>query len=158
TGRGSSPGVGTIRRRSGTREVVPRSSPSRGTPIKSIRRRSAPTDRGSSPGVPTIRRRPGTREVVPSSSPSRGTPRTSIRRRSAPTGRGSSPGVWTRRLGRVDELSDHHQGGRQVDERQERFIELVITGGHPAELLQPVEQPLHLVPLPVLLLVIADRL
>ena len=57
-------------------------------------------------------------------------------------------------LGRVNELSDHNQGGRQVDECQERQVELVVAGGDPAELLQLVEQPLDPVPLPVVLLVI----
>ena len=41
--------VRTRRRRSGTPGAVPRSSRSRGTPIASVRRRSAPTGRGSSP-------------------------------------------------------------------------------------------------------------
>ena len=41
----------TGRRRSGTRRPGPRSSPSRGTPVTSIRRRSARTGRGSSPRV-----------------------------------------------------------------------------------------------------------
>ncbi len=62
TARGSSPGVTTRRRRSGTRRAVPRSSRSRGTPMPSIRRRSARTARGSSPGVTTGRRRSGTRQ------------------------------------------------------------------------------------------------
>ena len=56
--------VGTRRRRSGTRRVVPRSSPSRGTPAASLRRRSARTARGSSPGVGTGRRRSGTRTPI----------------------------------------------------------------------------------------------
>src|SRR5262249_1109283 len=60
TGRGSSPRVLTGRRRCGTRRVVPRSSRSRGIPIRSFRRRSAPTGRGSSPRVMTGRRRGGT--------------------------------------------------------------------------------------------------
>ena len=47
TGRGSSPRVMTRRRRSGTPRLAPSSSHSRGTPVPSLRRRSAPTARGS---------------------------------------------------------------------------------------------------------------
>ena len=50
------------------------SSHSKGTPVTSIRRRSARTGRGSSPRVMTRRRRSGTRRVAPRSSRSRGTP------------------------------------------------------------------------------------
>ena len=99
TARGSSPRVGTRRRRSGTPRPVPSSSRSRGTPVASVRRRSARTGRGSSPRVRTRRRRSGTRGPAPRSSPSRGTPMPSLRRRSAPTARGSSPRVGTRRRG-----------------------------------------------------------
>ena len=55
-------------------DAAPRSSPSRGTPAASCRRRSARTGRGSSPRVATGRRRSGTRGAAPRSSRSRGTP------------------------------------------------------------------------------------
>ena len=76
TGRGSSPRVMTGRRRSGTRGLVPRSSPSTGhTGVRSVRRRSAPTARGSSPRVGIRQHGEGLgRATAPSSSPSRGTP------------------------------------------------------------------------------------
>ena len=45
----------------GRADAAPRSSPSRGTPIASTRRRSARTGRGSSPRAATGRRRSGTR-------------------------------------------------------------------------------------------------
>ena len=76
----------TGRRRSGTPRPVPRSSPSRGTPVASSRRRSAPTARGSSPGVRTRRRRSGTPRRRRGPHP-QGAHRLVIRRRSARTAR-----------------------------------------------------------------------
>ncbi len=108
----------TRRRRSGTRGAVPTSSPSRGTPTASVRRRSAPTvaDRhrecrqhGEGLGRQERCRDPHTQGAHR---------RTSLRRRSARTGRGSSPRVATirRRSGTcgVVPRSSHSRGTPQV--------------------------------------------
>ena len=60
-------------------------------------------------------------------------------------------------LGRVDELSKHDPGRHDMNKRQERPTELVITGGNTAELLELVEEPLNLLTQLVLLRIVMNR-
>ena len=61
-------------------------------------------------------------------------------------------------LGRVDELSKHDPGRHDMNKRQERPTELVITSGNAAKLLELVEEPLNLLAQLVLLRIVMYRL
>ena len=51
------------------------------------------------------------------------------------------------KLGRVDELRDSYVYGNNLDKRQKRIRQLIITRRNSDELLQPVDKPFHFVPL-----------